>query len=307
LVQYSKIESGKFVLDPSPVYLPSLAKEAIQIVSGLAKHKGLQLDMVIEPYTPKKILIDRQQFRQVLVNLLGNAVKFTNKGKVQLHVGIAKGILYFYCRWWSMRAYGFLIDPSERKKLLFEEEILIFTVTDEGIGISPEGVRRLFTDYEKVGDLRDANAHGTGLGLSIAKFIVEHMGGTIRAKSDGPGLGAEFQVTIRVQMARFHQDEGLGPSTPVPVRQAQNLSPNSESDKLKHRARSYAALKLAGDGKVPKRALIIDDDKTCCTALTYVPFVDTSFPWCQTWCSHFIMFFCLLVVFTSFCLKKSNH
>jgi signal transduction histidine kinase/DNA-binding response OmpR family regulator/HPt (histidine-containing phosphotransfer) domain-containing protein len=176
ILDLSKIEAGKLELDPVEIEPHVVAEEALQLLALRAQAKGLEVNCQLAPDVPPAIRVDGMRLRQILLNLLGNAIKFTAQGEVTLTVGID--------------AHATVTDPGEI--------VLHFSVTDTGAGISKEAQARLFADYEQA-ERSTARKHGgTGLGLAVCRRLVELMGGTIGVDSE-PGHGATFWFTIRAQ------------------------------------------------------------------------------------------------------------
>jgi signal transduction histidine kinase/CheY-like chemotaxis protein len=157
----ARIEAGQLLVEPKPANVSELLDDVISTMQIMAGDKGLGLQLVKYTQLPAALLLDALRVREVLINLLGNAIKFTDQGQVWLEIG------------WS--------DGS-----------LSMTVRDTGIGIPPESLARAFEPFQRMAGSR---TEGTGLGLTITRKLVELMGGTIRARSD-PGLGTEFAVRI---------------------------------------------------------------------------------------------------------------
>ena len=172
ILDFSKIEANKIELECQPFYLGRCVREALDIVGIAAFEKGLKTSYSIEKATPEIILGDSTRIRQVLVNLLNNAVKFTNKGEVTVLV-------------------------SSRKLEGISHEIH-FEVKDTGIGIPDEKKNRLFQSFSQVDASTTRKHGGTGLGLAISKRLVELMGGRIWVDSE-VGVGSIFHFTIRVE------------------------------------------------------------------------------------------------------------
>lgn len=173
ILDFSKIESGKLALEHLPLDLYGALHDARDIVQLRAREKGLQLDVHIAPDVPPAIMCDITRLRQVLLNLLTNAVKFTHRGEITLRV-------------WVERAG----DPLT----------LCFSVTDSGVGISADRIADLFQPFAQ-GDTSTARVYGgTGLGLMICKHLVELMGGHISVSSE-PGAGSTFRFTIQARAA----------------------------------------------------------------------------------------------------------
>ena len=170
-LDFSKIESGMMELEEQPFTIRGCIEEALDLVAVTASCKGIELSCMIAEGTPEMIVGDVTRVRQIVVNLLGNAVKFTSQGEVAVTVRSA---------------------PREDGR----HEIL-FSVRDSGIGIEPTQIDRLFRSFSQV-DLSTTRKYGgTGLGLAIAKMLSESMGGRIWVESR-PGTGSTFFFTIVV-------------------------------------------------------------------------------------------------------------
>ncbi len=167
ILDFSKIEEGKLELERRPVSLRETIEESLDQVAIRAAEKGLELayDMRNAPQT---ILGDRVRLRQILVNLLANAVKFTESGEVVVMAGREKG------------------------------DLIHISVRDTGIGIPKERMDRLFLSFSQVDASTTRRYGGTGLGLAISKRLVEMMGGSIWAESS-PGKGSVFHFTVAAQ------------------------------------------------------------------------------------------------------------
>jgi len=169
ILDYSKIEGGKLELDIHPFDLAECIETSMDLVAAKAAKKGLDLAYFLEEGVPSVIVSDEVRLRQVLINLLGNAVKFTEKGEVTVTVSS------------SAEAGG--------------KARLCFAVRDTGIGISEEDISKLFQSFTQVYSPTTRNYGGTGLGLAISRSLVEMMGGRITVKSE-PGKGSTFYFTI---------------------------------------------------------------------------------------------------------------
>ena len=168
VLDFSKIEARKLELIPTPLHLPSLLQSVVEICKIKAEQKGIELIYQPSSRLPDGIEADEKRLRQVLINLLGNAIKFTDRGFVTLQVDV--------------------LDLSET------QVSLLFRAIDTGIGIAEDDLERLFEAFEQVGD-RQKQSEGTGLGLAIVQRIVQLMGGTIEVESE-LGRGSEFFFTI---------------------------------------------------------------------------------------------------------------
>jgi signal transduction histidine kinase len=164
ILDLSRIEAGKAELYPSTVELRSSVCGVADIVRIKAEQKGIGFDVELAPDLPPTIQADEKRLRQILINLLGNAVKFTDSGGVTLSVRHAA--------------------PRDG------QAVLRFEVRDTGVGIQPEQVERLFQPFEQGGDAA-RRIGGTGLGLAISRQLVRMMGGDIQVESL-PGTGSSF-------------------------------------------------------------------------------------------------------------------
>lgn len=183
ILDFSKIEAGKLSLDPRPF---SLA-EAIEDVAGLfretARAKGISLSVTLSEGLPEVVNADAGRLRQVLTNLVGNAVKFTHEGGVTIDV---------------TRDGAASKEPTTAKRGREDAE-LVFRVKDTGIGIPKEKVDRIFDEFAQAETSTTRKYGGTGLGLAITKSLVEAMGGAIEVRSK-EGVGATFTVNLRLPL-----------------------------------------------------------------------------------------------------------
>ena len=175
ILDLARVEAGRLVLHPSAVHLDAFLQIVVDIMRVKAEEKGLAFDYELAPDLPAAVAIDETRLRQVLLNLLGNAVKFTDSGTVSLRVFPAPG------------RGG---DATTR---------LRFEVADSGIGMSAQQRGRLFQPFEQVADLKRREG-GTGLGLAISQQLVRLMGGNIEVVSE-PGKGSMFSFELAVQVA----------------------------------------------------------------------------------------------------------
>jgi PAS domain S-box-containing protein len=174
ILDFSKIESGKMELEYQPFDLRQCIENALDLLAPQASGKGLELAFLIEENTPHTVVGDATRLRQVLVNLLANAVKFTDGGEVFLAV----------------------TARSEHNN----EFELLFSVHDTGIGIPQDRVNGLFNPFAQVDNSTTRRYGGTGLGLAISKRLVELMGGSMWVESV-PGRGSTFFFTARMREA----------------------------------------------------------------------------------------------------------
>jgi signal transduction histidine kinase len=182
ILDLAKIEAGRLDLQPTAVDLAACVAEMDQMFRLRAEEKGLAYAVALDPAAPRTVVADPRRLRQVLINLLGNAVKFTDHGKVTLSVAAVEG------------------GAAKTARLRF-------VVEDTGVGIAADQLDAVFRPFEQVGD-RSRHVGGTGLGLSITRQIVEIMGGTIRVEST-PGQGSRFMVEAPVGLVEAAVDKPL--------------------------------------------------------------------------------------------------
>jgi PAS domain S-box-containing protein len=179
ILDFSKIEAGKMDLENQPFDLREVVESALDLIAPRAVEKGLDIAYIFENDVPAAILGDVTRLRQVLINLLGNAVKFTEKGEVVVNVAR-------------------ITDESAPGK--HDTETLKFTVRDTGIGIPPDRMGRLFQSFSQADSSTSRKYGGTGLGLAISKRLTGMMGGDLWAESTGiPGEGSAFHFTIQTE------------------------------------------------------------------------------------------------------------
>jgi CheY-like chemotaxis protein/HPt (histidine-containing phosphotransfer) domain-containing protein len=178
ILDFSKIEASKLELEIRPFVLGDAVEAAVDLVAASAAAKGLDMGSLLDPRAPVAIVGDATRLRQILVNLLTNAVKFTEDGQVVLSVDAER------------TAEG---DRSDSE--ICE---LHFAVTDTGIGIPKEGIDRLFHSFSQVDASTTRRYGGTGLGLAISKRLSELMGGTMWVESE-VGKGSVFHFTIKAE------------------------------------------------------------------------------------------------------------
>ena len=174
ILDFSKIESGKLELEHHPFDLPILVEEAVDCVALQCGEKGIDLFWTIEPELPPGFNGDITRLRQILVNLLANAVRFTSNGDVSVRVSRAEN------------------DAGEH--------FVLFSVWDTGIGIPADKINRLFQSFSQVDASTTRKYGGTGLGLAISRKLTEMMGGNIWVESE-EGKGSGFHVAIPLKEA----------------------------------------------------------------------------------------------------------
>ncbi len=225
ILDFSKIEAGRMELESQPFDLRECVESAVDLLAARAAEKRLDLSCVVDSDVPAAILGDVTRLRQVLVNLLGNAVKFTERGEVVLSVSVERGT-----------------QSAELPSLHTPHPTLHFAVRDTGIGIPPDRQSRLFQSFSQVDTSTTRRFGGTGLGLAISLRLAELMGGTMWVESPARftspltlggnegGPGSTFHFTIRAEVAQ--------PLAPRPY--LENIQPRLEG----------------------KRVLVVDDNAT---------------------------------------------
>lgn len=183
ILDLSKIEAGKVSVQVSDFDLHDLMKNTVSIIEPQARNKGLRLFLHVDPKVPFLLRGDPLQLRQILLNLLGNAVKFTERGEVGARIILES-------------------DGAGSATVRFE-------VVDTGIGISPEAQRRIFDRFVQADESITRRYGGTGLGTTISKELVEMMGGRIGLYST-PGQGTTFWFTLELEKQRSRQTDAAG-------------------------------------------------------------------------------------------------
>lgn len=172
ILDISRIEAGKLELRPESANIQEIVEGVAMVVKKQAEDKGLALETKVERQVPRMLQVDALRVRQILLNLVSNAVKFTHKGRVKIHVS----------------------TPQEMKPDSPACDLKI-QVSDTGVGIAHEDRDRIFSAFEQVSGQSRSGAQGTGLGLSITRRLVELMNGKITVSSE-PGKGSIFTVSL---------------------------------------------------------------------------------------------------------------
>ena len=180
ILDISKIEARKLELFPGELFLPHFLEGVVGLMQMRTRQKGLQFICELAPSLPEVVLADEKRLRQILINLLGNAIKFTQTGFVQLRVTMPK------------------ITERGMAHICFE-------VIDSGVGIFPEHLDVIFQPFEQVG-AGYKQAEGTGLGLAISSQLVEAMGGTLNVESE-VGQGSRFWFTLGLPLTEMVMSE----------------------------------------------------------------------------------------------------
>ncbi len=190
ILDFSKIEAGKLEMEIIAFDLRSLLSDFSAMMSLKIEKKGLEFICSASPDVPSRLLGDPGRLRQILINLVGNAVKFTHQGEISVQVNL-------------------LSETTD-------QVILKFSVKDTGIGIAPEHQGKLFESFSQADSSTTRKYGGTGLGLSISRTLCQMMGGDIRVNSE-EGQGSEFYFT-----AKFKKQQGLE-CHPLPPAQKTDL------------------------------------------------------------------------------------
>jgi signal transduction histidine kinase/FixJ family two-component response regulator len=206
ILEMSKIEAGRVSLVEGSFDLHRMLKGLEEMFRAEAEKKGLKLIFERDPEVPRHVRGDEGKLRQVLINLLGNAVKFTDRGRVKLRV--ARGVSASIHPPLPLRQgeTGTSSFPSSREGATPKQIALRFTISDTGRGIAPADQRRLFEAFAQAGDDKE-NMGGTGLGLSISREFVRLMGGEIQVQSE---LGEGSSFTFELKLLPADPDEVPG-------------------------------------------------------------------------------------------------
>lgn len=174
ILDLSKIEAGRMKLDKADFFLDNVFASLSDLFSIQADEKGLELFIDIDPDIPHFLMGDPMKLKQVLINLVSNAVKFTSEGEIHIKTDLVN------------------MDSTEAE--------LLFSVRDTGIGIPGEEQEKLFKVFSQVDESSARRFEGSGLGLAISKNLVELMGGTINVQSE-PGVGSTFSFSVKLELS----------------------------------------------------------------------------------------------------------
>lgn len=183
ILDFSKIESGKMQMDSHPFYFDNLMDQLSGLFSQMAQKKELELRWDIDPQLAQAYLGDEMRIRQVLTNLIGNAIKFTDQGRVELKVSLVKQDVH--------------------------QAWLSFAVSDSGIGIAEQDLTKLFRPFTQADSSITRQHGGTGLGLIISQRIVQAMGGSGIEVASQIGQGSTFSFIVPLEQANAQQLESL--------------------------------------------------------------------------------------------------
>ncbi len=206
ILDFSKIEAGKMKLEVAPFNLHQLVEEAVELFTGQAKEKGLELTCYLDLEVPEFVIGDALRLSQVVNNLVNNALKFTRNGFTHLELSLAPADLQNpfeedpEVSLFNRQPADHSISPSHRTQIMLR-------VSDSGPGISQTRLRAMFDPFTQADSSTTRRFGGTGLGLSISRLICEMMAGAIWAESE-EGSGSTFIVTVPLE-----RDEEQKPST----------------------------------------------------------------------------------------------
>jgi signal transduction histidine kinase/DNA-binding response OmpR family regulator len=195
VLDFSKIEAGKLDLERSPFELRACVESAVDLRATRAAEKMLEIGCLVDPRAPTTFVGDANRLSQILTNLLGNGIKFTEAGEVMVEVDAAP------------------VDGGTAPGALGRHE-LHFAVRDTGIGIPAERMDRLFRSFSQVDSSTTRKYGGTGLGLAICKRLSEMMGGRIWVESE-PGRGSTFHFTVHAEAAPSERPRHLSGEQPA--------------------------------------------------------------------------------------------
>jgi PAS domain S-box-containing protein len=251
VLDISRIEAGKLELESAPFSLHKLVEQTVKTLGVRAYQKDLELVCDLAGDLPDAVVGDSLRLRQVLVNLIGNAIKFTERGEVIVRVGVeARGDAE------TRRGEKVEAQPSLPLRVSASPRdpasvLLQFSVQDTGIGISAADQRAIFDSFTQADASTTRKFGGSGLGLTISKSLVELMGGTLAVKS-GPGAGSTFSFTVRLGLQPGEAERaGTAETAPESLRGVSALVvvPHAPTRSVLQRmlARWSMKVELAGD------------------------------------------------------------
>nr|WP_187638742.1 ATP-binding protein [Paraburkholderia podalyriae] len=183
LLDIAKIETGKMTLEFEEVRFPEFVSQLADMVSLQASAKGIAFHYEAPPNLPCAVRADKKRVGQILINVLGNAVKFTDRGNVTL-------------------------------RLQYRREMAVFEIIDSGMGIDADDLTRIFLPFQRGGNVPGGSENGTGLGLTIARMLADVMGGTLTVDSE-TGRGSTFRVQLFLPEVREPQPVQALPKLPI--------------------------------------------------------------------------------------------
>ena len=234
ILDFSSIEKGHLTLQAAPVAIADIVESSVRAARKAAADKGLEFRCKTDPGVPEQIVGDARRISQILINLLGNAIKFTSSGSVVLRMAP---------------------DSDEGRPALN------FSVQDTGLGISPEMLDLLFQPFTQADSTIHRPFEGTGLGLAISRRLAEAMGGSISVVST-PGKGSTFTFRLPLEIPPPTRGTGV---PPVP---AQSVAPGSV---LPHTGGTPNAVRISGMGILPMRGCSEHRQDACATIPAKLP------------------------------------
>lgn len=189
ILDYSKIEAGKLTLNPFRFDVHKLVQNVTELLSPRARAKNIEIASRIDPSVPQYLVGDEKRIRQILVNLIGNAIKFTEYGGVSV-----------------------VVDAEICGKDSAGDVIcnLKFAIKDTGVGIGEDDVHKIFNEFEQADNTHSRKFEGTGLGLSISQKIIKMMGGTIKVESKlNEGSYFTYNLLLRTTQKEFQSNQGV--------------------------------------------------------------------------------------------------
>ncbi|WP_269533376.1 PAS domain-containing hybrid sensor histidine kinase/response regulator [Chitinimonas sp. BJYL2] len=187
ILDFSRVEAGKLSVESRPFDLRALVARTSELLRFSAEQKQLTLQLGMDASLPRWVYGDESRLRQVLINLLGNAIKFTEQGRVSLHLGVLSSL------------------PDR-----VEVEVV---VSDTGIGIEAEQIQHIFEPFAQADDSVSRRYGGSGLGLTISQRLIEAMGGQLGVQST-PGVGSEFRFSLPLLLAESQDEVADAQATP---------------------------------------------------------------------------------------------
>ncbi|MFO0963215.1 MAG: ATP-binding protein [Phycisphaerales bacterium] len=243
ILDMSRVEAGAMTVQRVPTDLRAIASEVLALLRQRAAARGLDLSLTVDPGAPEAILADPMRVRQIIINLVGNSIKFTNSGGVSVRIGM-------------------------------QGERVAIAVQDTGIGMSPEQVSKLFAAFSQVDTSPTRAFGGTGLGLALSRRLAQLMRGDISVSSE-PGVGSTFTVLLPAERAATprtgsHAAPGLAAAAVAP--EARPLAgrrillaedgPDNARLLIHHLERAGAEVLHAADGRKAVYALMTDRERT---------------------------------------------
>ena len=220
VLDFSAIEAGKMEMDYQPFMLDRVMEDVSLVMKMKAAEKSLGFDIFIGDITSNLLIGDSQRLRQIMINLTNNAVKFTDKGKIEVHVS--------------------QIDQTDNKVYLK------FAVVDTGVGIPPESLDSLFRVFSRLKQDKSKLIAGTGLGLSICKKLTDLMGGRIGVEST-PGMGSTFWFSLPFTMSKFQNKKVMTPQPEEPAGFKKKAVLVAEDNVINQRIVSFQLHKMGFD------------------------------------------------------------